>query len=356
MAEKKIAAPIIPDAFIAQQATRGEELRDKQSKPRFAGTEPPFSSGQNVLLHALLGLQAGTKAGLQTSPLQSPLVSLLAGLGAGAGVPGAVEEMGIEKIGNRPVDEVSPDLVKAYPQLQGVPLSLVHKLTPLIQSHDRSNRAAQAFANNAALRIELQRASPSLRRILAEQMGVDPSELSGLKSTEASNLTRATGVGRPLTAEVIKLKNNAEDGIININNALELFDRVDDTTLKQAAVGGLWGKVGRMGNEDAQQLNKYLSQASDVITRLRTGAALNANEERYYGGIINDFFAGRDVNRRQILELQRFFEGVVQDIEEGRRAYKPSSDSKADAKPAAKADPAGVRGGTKPKNDPLGVF
>lgn len=135
MAEKKIAAPFIPDSSISSKQALGRELQDKQSKPRFAGTEP-FTGGQNMLLSALLGLQAGTKAGIQTAPLQSPIVSLLAGLGAGASVPGQVDEMRMQKIENMAVDEVSPALVERFPELAGVPLSLINKIAPLLKRHD----------------------------------------------------------------------------------------------------------------------------------------------------------------------------------------------------------------------------
>lgn len=341
MAEKKIAAPIIPDAFIAQQKAKGEELRDKQSRPRFAGTEPPFSSGQNVLLHALLGLQAGTKAGIQTSPLQSPLVSLLAGLGAGAKVPGAVEEMGIEKLGNRPVDEISPALVQEFPELQGVPLSLVHKISPLLSRQaDIKSRFAllREKATQAHGRGEL---SPQARKLLSEISGVPEDELIGLSGIEAQRLGLTP---RPLAGDQLKLLENVRQGMGNISDALPIIDSSDALTFKLAAIQGVKGDAVRIGNTNAQAINRLLSSASDILTRLRTGAALNQNEEKYYGNLLNNILRDPAQNRQSISELYEFFQRAEQEIQAGQRGpgsklLKQSREAKKDSAPSASTQP-----------------
>lgn len=188
MAEKKIAAPTIPDSFISQQATRGEELRDKQSKPRFSGTEP-FSQPQNMLLHALLGLQAGTKAATQTSQLQSPLVGLLAGLGAGASVPGEVDAMRLQAMDANPFETVAPGIAQKY-NLAGVPTSYAMKLIPFIQRGEAQDKSLTLAMLKESWRDDNQTIGAEEAQRTADAYG-DPTlaqKLLGLRRAAAVNI------------------------------------------------------------------------------------------------------------------------------------------------------------------------
>lgn len=361
MADNK-QPPVIPDSYITNQGKRGIEIRDEQAKPRLAAAEP-FTPGQNTLLSALLGLQAGTKAAAQTSQLQSPFVGLLAGLGASAQVPGQVEEMGIEKIGNRPVDEVSPILVQEFPELSGVPLSLVHKISPLL------SRQADIKSKFAMLRERASQAhgrgdlSPQARKLLSEISGIPENELIGLSGIEAQRLGITP---RALSGEQEKVYQNISQGANDLERALDLFDKVDTTTRKAAAVSGIKGKAlrGVTMNEQAQELSRLVDNASDVLTRQRTGAALNNYEVDYYTGLLNDWRRSDGENRKALVDFLQFYRKVMSEIESGQRGSgtrvlqrergrQENAASVAGPASQAKADPLGVR--TAPKADPLGI-
>lgn len=354
------APPEISDKFIKEQSSIGQDLYDKQRNgpPR----EFPVASVagspslRDALITGLLGLHAGTQAGVETAKLGSPGVGLLAGLGAGAVVPSQLEQMKLQHMQSLPVEQVSPGLVEAHPELQGVPLGIVHQLQPFILSKDRLDNAKQMFINNASLRMEMAKASPAMQAFFESQMGMQPGTLASLKAAEEGGL-KAGVAGGKMSPETLKLLENSKDGMDSISKAKDIISRTTDATLKKAALGGKLGDIARLGDEDAQALHTYLKNAADVITRLRTGAALNKNEEEYYGKIVNDFFKTGKVNREQIDRLDQFFQTVKADIEAGKRGAGVLPDSKSSASSrtpkAASKDPAGIH--SKP-GDPLGIL
>lgn len=83
----------------------------------------------------------------------------------------------------------------------------------------------------------------------------------------------AEGVRKqPLSAEQEKMVDNAKSALVSLNRMREMIKK-DPKVLIKAAVPGSLG---------AREFNTYRKELSDVITRIRTGAALNLQEEEFY--------------------------------------------------------------------------
>lgn len=100
----------------------------------------------------------------------------------------------------------------------------------------------------------------------AAQLGVP----YGTTQEEAANFGVIPSTTGQLGTEATKTRENAESGL----RALQTIrDELSTTTLLKAAIPG---------SLFARKYETAVKEAADVITRLRTGAAINANEEKFY--------------------------------------------------------------------------
>lgn len=134
------------DSFINSQAEIGRKSysRQRTGRPQFGFPDISQDSvDRNRLFNALLGAGAGAQAG--QSGL-SPLAALVMGGAAGYAAPRAEDfqarrqaqqnQLTEESLNLSPVDDISPALVKRYPELSGLNLSQVQKIAPLLQRED----------------------------------------------------------------------------------------------------------------------------------------------------------------------------------------------------------------------------
>jgi hypothetical protein len=327
--------PQFSDSRAEEQTQIGARLLRQQSEGRPRFSFPDISgrpSVRNTLLNALIGAQQGSTAALDAARLGDPTAAALAGaLGGFAGAAQRPAEQLEQQMLQRqaqlqmaeleltPIEQISPAIVARFPFLEGTPMGMVNRISPLVTASERTLAAKEAFNQNAALRRELEQASPAVRAFVEASLELAPGTIQkagGLKKGEVGSLLAAQ---KPLSAEILKVKTNVDDGTKSLESALKIFDRASESTRKKSAVGGIAGRALRIGDEDAQELNRLVSVATDVITRQRTGAALNEAEQEFYSSLVNDVTRTSGQNRKAMEDLLLFYRKVSTQIEDGRR-------------------------------------
>lgn len=132
------------DKYFLEQSEVGKRLREQGITPR--ANFAPTPSQRDRVMSALLAFQQGAQAAQKVAPQGDAFGSFLAGAAGGIGAPSAqdlankqAEDMAKAQMAQfeaTPIDEVSPDIVERFPELKGVPLGFVNRISPLLQRHD----------------------------------------------------------------------------------------------------------------------------------------------------------------------------------------------------------------------------
>lgn len=109
--------------------------------------------------------------------------------------------------------------------------------------------------------------------------------------------------GSDLTATQQQQATNALSGL----QAIDVIESQIGNLGKTAIPGG--GLFGGLGDRllGTGELETAIKEASDVITRLRTGAAINANEERFYRSQLPQAFDSPEVVAQKLGQLRNLF-------------------------------------------------
>lgn len=200
----------------------------------------------------------------------------------------------------------------------------------------------EAVKTGQAAKQEADILNPQEQSVLEELSGAPKGRFAGVRK---GAIPVAQLVPKELSSENNKLKNNAEAGLSEISTIRNIFSKTGRATVAKASAGGLTGKLVRLGDKEAIKLKDASANLSDVISRLRTGAAINATEERVYKEAILDWSRDPENNADALNRVQQFLSGVKDDIEAGKRKFG-----------AAKSEPAKSSGSTATNDDPLGVL
>ena len=110
-----------------------------------------------------------------------------------------------------------------------------------------------------------------------------------------------------LNATQQKEANNALSGINAIGTIRANLGDLSKTALPgRGILGGIGARVLGTG-----ELDTAIKEASDVITRLRTGAAINANEERFYKSQLPQAFDSPEVIEQKLGQLENLFMNFI---------------------------------------------
>lgn len=145
----------------------------------------------------------------------------------------------------------------------------------------------------------------SLAKIVYEQPHAYH-DLTATQKAEVLDELESLGfrVPRKLSAEQEKLQKNAESGLFAISTLEDLIYSEDGTldsgALKTASIPIIGGFT-KIGN--AQR------EIADVITRLRTGAAINESEERFYKSQTPRSFDGPELVEQKLNQLKALYAG-----------------------------------------------
>lgn len=279
--------------------------------------------------------------------------------GAAAGLPGAVAGYAINSAVNSPMgrraitnttlkvgekltskaDAANPYGVKA---LAGriAPVGLAGAIIGDANQSPDSNMTQQAMAtttNNMSQPIDMNTLSQtnedlstestpfapenlesSIQQILANGGSMkDASEFIGL--AEALQKIRSSGQAatKPMSAESAKVVSNAQSGLQSLD-ALESTLSSDPGVLRKTGLPGRSLLGGALGNALGTASYDNLSRnILDVITRLRTGAALTAAEEKFYKNQLPQALDTPEVVQQKLGMFRDLFGSVVQKTGQG---------------------------------------
>jgi hypothetical protein len=156
----------------------------------------------------------------------------------------------------------------------------------------------------------------SIKSILANGGTMkDASEFIGL--AQALQEMGSSGQAKPLSAESAKVVSNAQSGLQSID-ALESAMASDPDVLRKTSIPGrsvLGGALGNvLGTAGYDNLSRNIL---DVITRLRTGAALTASEEAFYKKQLPQAMDSPEVVQQKLGMFRDLFGSVVQKTGQG---------------------------------------
>lgn len=138
----------------------------------------------------------------------------------------------------------------------------------------------------------------------------DAAEYIGL--VQALSEARVTPQQKPLSAESAKVVSNAQSGLQSLD-ALEAMIAEDGGVVSRAGIPGQGIAGGLVGNAlGTAGYNNLSRNMLDVITRLRTGAALTASEEAFYKQQLPQAFDRPDVIRQKLGLFRDLFSSVLQ--------------------------------------------
>lgn len=161
---------------------------------------------------------------------------------------------------------------------------------------------------------------------------VTPDQLNLAKSALAAGQ-------KPMSGESAKVENMAEAGVRAVAEIRRIVsDPAEKKKLVSAKnlVGGFGGDTLGLvfGGTTAQILSDNIQEAGDAIARLRTGAAITATEESRYGGLLKGRFKTMDAYLNSLDIVNKFLEGVQQDMATGKRKFNGQAVPLPGAKPA----------------------
>jgi len=119
-----------------------------------------------------------------------------------------------------------------------------------------------------------------------------------MRNQGVNNLPALEQTGYRKNIEIMK-------GLDNLDNILSKIEAKGvDTNLLKGSMQAITNKLGAQGDPELVSLGYQAQQAMDLITRQRTGAALNQSEEVFYKKMVPGIFKGADLNRQLVSEFR----------------------------------------------------
>jgi len=153
---------------------------------------------------------------------------------------------------------------------------------PLEQKSKQANlERTEALTKAIPLRMEamkeMARMSPATQKYMEAILGLPPGSLEEAKKSEAFALSQT----QRIPGDVSKSMANLDSGIRQIGNMRGILNSKEGQSAKIKA-GGNFSQILSLGDKTAQNLRKATVEVTDIITRERTGAALNNQELNLY--------------------------------------------------------------------------
>jgi hypothetical protein len=148
--------------------------------------------------------------------------------------------------------------------------------------------------------------TPELLQMMAIQ---DIQATGGKNLNQIATLQKLFGGGaggkKPMSAEASKLTANVSSGMRALDEIEAQLGQDSNLPAKNAA-GGLLGNFGR-GMAGTQSFEAANNEIVDVLTRMRTGAAISANEEKIYKAQLPQPFDSPDVIQEKLNRYRQLF-------------------------------------------------
>lgn len=184
----------------------------------------------------------------------------------------------------------------------------------LIAGKQAQTRAAGGGVQNGSV--------PGVRANKA--LGVDYFDPEAIVTPQELMTARVT-VGREegqLTEKSATTVANMRSGIAAIGEMREILSGPGGQMARFKAALPIGSSVVSIGDPQAQRLKKAAAEAIDVLTRARTGAALNEEEQRTYGNLLLGLLDGPEAVNAVMDRYQNLFEETQRLVVSGKRQTK----------------------------------
>lgn len=134
------------ESEINSAQSEGERLRERafSGKPRFGYPDLAGSvETRDRLLSTLMGFRSGMEAAQQGITQGNPIAAAIAGLAGGLSGPTPEDiaarratqsaQFQMQQIELTPIQNISPTIVKEYPELIDTPLAAIQKISPILE-------------------------------------------------------------------------------------------------------------------------------------------------------------------------------------------------------------------------------
>lgn len=179
--------------------------------------------------------------------------------------------------------------------------------TPPIASDILSGGQQQPKASSSMYSQE--NAAADLQRDLMQTGGANMDKI--MKLYEFLNPAPVAGANKPLSAEAAKVVSNANSGLTSLDQLQNILTEDPSARVKTVLPGrGLFGGLGAsvLGTSSYDTAARNIA---DVITRLRTGAALTESEEAFYKSQLPQAFDPPETVAQKMSMFRDLFESVA---------------------------------------------
>lgn len=142
----------------------GKDLLDNpaSSLPPLAGWgQAPAPDDRDTLISALMGMRQSAADSENAAKFGDPVTAALAAIGGAAAAPSpqaiAAQRQALnaqrqmQMISSMPVDEIAPNIVAAHPELKGLPLGVVERISPILGRYQQMANQFYSLDQAAAL-------------------------------------------------------------------------------------------------------------------------------------------------------------------------------------------------------------
>lgn len=185
-----------------------------------------------------------------------------------------------------------------------------------------SARRFDLSRQDAAANRALQRQSQADTRALANQQRQDAARAKAEAQAQENALKRGEKLGQATTKAPYGELQQALEGLDELAPGLIYGDESAQTPLstKDRMVNALpFGAGDRLMSDKALQYKSNLQNLRDLITRARSGAAINASEERHYLSLLGDDILSDP--RRAAAGINAVRQGIGQKLRDAQLAY-----------------------------------
>lgn len=211
-----------------------------------------------------------------------------------------------------PEDQSLSDLNSAGNNTNAQNITTAPAINPMMTSNMDSSYAQSQEASNP-LGYSSAQIGQALMAAYADGNSTAAKQLEGMYqlATEFEQAQMKASESPKLSAESSKVIANANSGLQSLD-ALESMLAQSPDVLSKTAVPGRDAFGGALGNALGTAGYDNLSRnVLDVITRLRTGAALTAGEEKFYRSQLPQAFDSPDVVRQKLGMFRELFSSVA---------------------------------------------
>lgn len=204
----------MPD--IDNEIAKAKKISESQSQERAGSLSSRSPGGRSASRRsAFFNIASGTAAGVQAAQqaIQSgdPLSAAILGMGGALQAPtfeqvqaareAQIADSTLKRLEATPIEQISPNILREYPEFEGMPLGAISKLSPLVRQQEQYSNAMSLMLLRDKLRDEDRFLNDVEVRQLSDLTGYNSATLKGIRSRELSRILPKP-IFNPVTGEV----------------------------------------------------------------------------------------------------------------------------------------------------------